>query len=769
VNASQVEPLQQPVHEVVPPHEHTPAEHESPEPQAAHATPPVPQRVADCEDCATHALPLQHPVGHEVASQTHLPVIVSHSCPMPHAPHAAPPEPHDVFDSEANISQTSPLQQPRGQVDALQLPPPTSGMFTSFPPPLPSAGPSVVGTELSVVPSLPPPPSAPSSVASALASHPPVHGPSEKEPRPSMTPHPVVAPAKRSTASAQRPRTLEEYENPTGFTSNRALASEAPVRDNGGVSTPRGVSVPSIPGASLDGGPPSHLTPGYRLDRYELLCPIAEGGMASVWIARQTGKHGFRKLVAIKTILPRYAAEPKFQQMFIDEARIASRIEHVNVTQILDVGEQHGITYLVMEYVDGDALSKMSRAAQKKDKPIPLGVLLRILADTCAGLHAAHELKDEAGQSLGVIHRDVSPQNVLVTTKGVAKLIDFGIAKARGRLGEDTKTDQVKGKVAYMAPEQALGRSMDQRADVWSVGAVLYQLLVGKSPYEGESEIQTLLLMSSGRPPPPLPTSVPAPVAAIVRRTLSHSPEARYASAAELQEAIEKAMVEGGLVTTATQVAAFMADLMGDRAEKRKESIALGLKAADEREKLADIMQRNAEIPGPGSDSGVGTPSAGAAGARIVTASGVAPESQKSGSGQTLGGSAAMAVPTVEPSPPAEARSGRGRTFAVVAGIAVVAVAAAVAVVATRKPEPGAAATDHVPSASAPAASTTVPAASASSATAAVDAAPSSSAAATAAAPPRPAVRWVPPTPAPTPKPTPTPAPTGKTRDNYGF
>src|SRR5580700_8556928 len=130
---------------------------------------------------------------------------------------------------------------------------------------------------------------------------------------------------------------------------------------------------------------PSPLAAGYRLDRYELICPIAEGGMASVWIARQTGKHGFRKLVAIKTILPRYAAEPKFQQMFIDEARIASRIEHANVTQILDVGEQHGITYLVMEYVDGDALSKVSRAAQKKNKPIPLGVLLRILADTCSG------------------------------------------------------------------------------------------------------------------------------------------------------------------------------------------------------------------------------------------------------------------------------------------------------------------------------------------------------------------------------------------------
>jgi len=530
--------------------------------------------------------------------------------------------------------------------------------------------------------------------------------------------------------------------------------------------------------APFAGGAPTHLTPGYKLDRYELLCPIAEGGMASIWIARQSGKHGFRKLVAIKTILPKYAAEPKFQRMFIDEARIASRIEHINVTQILDVGEEHGVTYLVMEYVDGDALSKVNRAAQKKNKPIPLGVLLRIMADTCAGLHAAHELKDESGLSLGVIHRDVSPQNVLVTTKGISKLIDFGIAKARDRLGDDTKVDQVKGKVAYMAPEQALGRSMDRRADIWSVGAVLYHLLAGKPPFEGENEIQTLFHLSSGRPPGPLPPTVPAPVAAVVRRTLLHAPEARYATAAELQDAIEKAMVEASLITTAAQVAVFMADLMGDRAEKRKESIALGLKAAEERVRLADVLQRNAEKAGTGSESGVGTPTTGA---RIVTASGVSPESQKSGSGttgQTLGGSAAMAVPTIESEPAAEARPGRARTLAIVAGLAVVAAAVAIAVVATRKPEPPAAAAGvlssagaAIPSSAGAAASSSAgaPATPGSAATASVDAALAASSASAAAAATQPAsrppARWVPPPPAPAPKPT----ATTKQRDNYGF
>ena len=132
--------------------------------------------------------------------------------------------------------------------------------------------------------------------------------------------------------------------------------------------------------------------------------------MASVWIARQTGKHGFRRLVAVKTILPKFATEPKFQRMFVDEARIASRIEHANVAQILDVGEQHDVTYLVMEYVDGDALSKLHRAAQAKEQSVPPGILLRVMADVCGGLHAAHELRDEHGLALGVVHRDVSPR-----------------------------------------------------------------------------------------------------------------------------------------------------------------------------------------------------------------------------------------------------------------------------------------------------------------------------------------------------------------------
>src|SRR5262245_58532007 len=197
----------------------------------------------------------------------------------------------------------------------------------------------------------------------------------------------------------------------------------------------------------------ARIVPGYRLDRYELLAPIASGGMASVWLARLRGKRGFERLFAIKTIKTELTDDNRFQEMFLDEARIASGIQHPNVAQILDLGEQDDILYIVMEWVDGESLAKVRWLARKNGTPIPLGLSLRIIADACAGLHAAHELSDRQGNSLGVVHRDVSPQNILVTCTGSVKVIDFGVAKARDRRAGQTQTGVVKGKIRYMAPE----------------------------------------------------------------------------------------------------------------------------------------------------------------------------------------------------------------------------------------------------------------------------------------------------------------------------
>jgi len=231
-----------------------------------------------------------------------------------------------------------------------------------------------------------------------------------------------------------------------------------------------------------------NLEPGLKLDgRYELLCILAQGGMANVWLARFQGKHGFAKLVAVKTILPHIAEDEHFKQMFLDEARVAAHIEHPNVVQINDVGDHGGVSYLVMDLVEGESLQGILKACDRQGQRLPLGVALRVLADACQGLDAAHELRDPSGRPLNVVHRDISPQNILVTVAGTAKVIDFGIAKARDRATGDTSAGTLKGKISFMPHEQALGREVDRRTDTWALGAVLYMLLSGRPPYKGEN------------------------------------------------------------------------------------------------------------------------------------------------------------------------------------------------------------------------------------------------------------------------------------------
>jgi len=344
------------------------------------------------------------------------------------------------------------------------------------------------------------------------------------------------------------------------------------------------------------------LEPGHRLDRYELLCPIAQGGMAAVWLARMHGKHGFEKLVAVKTILSQYANDLRFQQMFLDEARIASGIEHPNVAQILDLGEQGDVLYLVMEWVDGDSLAKLFRTTEKNRVRLPVGIVCRILADTCGGLHAAHELRDKSGALLNVVHRDVSPQNVLVSVKGQAKLIDFGIAKARDRVSGDTSTGLLKGKILYMAPEQALGRPVDRCADVWAVGAVGYHMLSGIPPFEGANQLATLHLLTSHDPPAELPDNVPGPVREVLLRALERDPAKRFPTAESMQKALERAMYGSDVGASASDVASFVATHLADRADQRKKTVELALEAAAQRQRLNAMMQP----ANPDSASGAG-------------------------------------------------------------------------------------------------------------------------------------------------------------------
>jgi serine/threonine-protein kinase len=315
------------------------------------------------------------------------------------------------------------------------------------------------------------------------------------------------------------------------------------------------------------------LRPGTRLGRYELLVPIARGGMARVWAARLHGQRGFQKLVAIKTILPHLAEEPEFERMFLDEARIASGVHHPNVCEIYELGEERGVLYLAMEWVNGDSLSRVLRP-QKKSEALDARVAARIVADACAGVHAAHELTDEDGRMLDVVHRDLSPHNILLSADGVVKVCDFGVAKALGQLHEQTSAGQLKGKVSYMSPEQITGGAIDRRSDVFSLGCVLYEATTGMRPFRGEHDHQIMnaIMNSEVEPPTSIIRGYPAELERIVLRALAHQPILRYPTAERMRFALEEFLAKGHLVTE-SNVAQAVRVRIGEHVERRKERI----------------------------------------------------------------------------------------------------------------------------------------------------------------------------------------------------
>ena len=279
------------------------------------------------------------------------------------------------------------------------------------------------------------------------------------------------------------------------------------------------------------------LRAGAFVDRYELLCPIGAGGMAEVWVARHRGAHGFEKLFALKAIRPESAGDPTFRAMLLEEARIAAAIVHPHVAQVFDVGDAAGVPFLVMEYVDGDPLGVLARP----QGTVPLAIALRIMADACAGLDAAHRSTDRSGAPRAVVHRDVSPENVLVGVQGEVKIIDFGIAHASSRTIDDTSFGSLKGKLHYLSPEQALRAPLGPWTDVFGAGATLFKVLSGRPAFDGGSPAKTIALLMSREAAPRLPATVPAAVADIVARALSPDPGDRFPSAGEMSKALERA------------------------------------------------------------------------------------------------------------------------------------------------------------------------------------------------------------------------------------
>lgn len=316
---------------------------------------------------------------------------------------------------------------------------------------------------------------------------------------------------------------------------------------------------------------PLEITEGTKVGRYTLLTRIASGGMANVWLARVEGVGGFQKTVVVKTILPHLADDPEFVRMFIDEALLASRIDHPNVVSIFDLGETSGSYFIAMEYIAGRTLRHVQRELKRTRRVPPPWLVLRIIGSACDGLHHAHTMTDDNGEPMHIVHRDVSPENIMVTFMGDTKVLDFGIAKATNA-GSKTRAGVLKGKYAYMAPEQIEGAlsggAPDPLIDVYSTGVVLYELLTGRRPFRAPNELALLRLILDTEPAPAHAVCnwVPEPLSALVMKAMARDRSVRFRSALELRDAIEEYFRATGSFPTRTHVANYLHGLFGDLA-----------------------------------------------------------------------------------------------------------------------------------------------------------------------------------------------------------
>ena len=346
---------------------------------------------------------------------------------------------------------------------------------------------------------------------------------------------------------------------------------------------------------------PSHTTVN---GRYHLLARLAIGGMAEIFLARELGLEGFQRMVVIKRILPHLAAQPKYVEMFLREARIIARFNHPNITHVHELCAHEGDYHIVMEYVRGCTLRELCVLARERDRAVPHNVAVSLLIDACRGLHAAHELRDDDGRSLELIHRDISPHNLMTTMEGHLKLIDFGVAKTN--IGsESTYSGQLKGKFAYMSPEQCLYKSLDRRSDVFALGIVLWELCTAESLFRRESELETLQAVADARVQPPshLNPDLPLPVEAVIMKALAKDPDARFASAEEMRVALAEAARDCGLRADQDAVARFVREIAGERINARHDQNTEGsftpTPSLDSVDEPITVAARPSAIPQP--------------------------------------------------------------------------------------------------------------------------------------------------------------------------
>jgi len=315
---------------------------------------------------------------------------------------------------------------------------------------------------------------------------------------------------------------------------------------------------------ALDGGT-------YFLGRYRVVDEIGIGGMASVHLARMDGPGGFQKWIAIKRIHPHLVEDPTFVNMFIDEARVAARISHPNVAAVLELGKHEDTYWIAMEYLHGEPLREVMRRTEELGQPMPPELACRVIADAAEGLHSAHELAGKSGEKLNLVHRDVTPHNLFVTYDGCTKVVDFGIAKFASRIAS-TRAGTLKGKVAYMSPEQVAGEPLDRRTDVFALGVVLWELTTGQRLFRMESDLDTMAKVQECAVPQPssIVRGYPIDLEKIVMKALAKTKTERYRTARELSRALQSLLMRRSLFVAADEVTAYMQSIFDDRIRKRE-------------------------------------------------------------------------------------------------------------------------------------------------------------------------------------------------------
>lgn len=335
---------------------------------------------------------------------------------------------------------------------------------------------------------------------------------------------------------------------------------------------------------------PATSVPPARFGKYTLLRRIAQGGMAEIFLALQrsaaTGHETpFEKLIVIKRILPELNGDRAFVDMLLHEARIAATLGHPNVVQVFDAGQIDGRYFIAMEHVHGEDLRAIVRQMKKKEVlEFSLEHAIGIVLGACAGLSYAHEKRGLDGAPLGIVHRDVSPQNIVVTFDGDVKVVDFGIARSEARRSEEnTRSGKLKGKVPYMSPEQARGESLDRRSDLFSLGTILFELTTGKRLFKGQSEFETLKLICDREYPRPseVKPGYPAELEAIVMKALAKERDQRYASGRELQHDLEAFVREQKLQVSRLSLERFMRDLFSEQLAREEAALHEGKRLAD--------------------------------------------------------------------------------------------------------------------------------------------------------------------------------------------